>query len=288
MLFSAIFMGNVGLLVTLLSKFPIYTVVMLRGIFGTFFLSLFMIKTHSFSKDFLKETFILHWKALLISGVVYPLVIYFYFLNISISGYAIAAFLLYTSGLFFLIFIIVSHEEKVTKVNIISFILAVIGVSIIMEFWTGQGLRFGFLFGILSGFTLGIFVFYKKKMYNLRKREPERLKAEGDFDLFLTWWATLTIILLFLPFGIADLLRLTLYDVILCLILGFIPTALAFFLYNKGIKNDKGGNIIILSYFEPVMATINTILFLKIFSIYTIIGGGLILLANMIVLKYSK
>ncbi|TFG02781.1 MAG: hypothetical protein EU542_04115 [Promethearchaeota archaeon] len=288
MLFSAILMGNVGLLVTFLSKYPIYTIVLLRGIFGTFFLTLFMIKTRSFSKEFLKETLAFHWKPLLISGIIYPFAIYFYFINITISGYAIAAFLLYTGGLFFLAFLIISKEEEVSKITIFSFILAIIGVSIIMEFWTGQGLTSGLIFGLLSGFFLGIFVYYKKKIYNKRKRESKNLHASGDFDLFITWWATLFIIFLFLPLGFQDLPKLTLIDFIFCLILGFFPTALAFFLYNVGIKNDEGGNIVILSYFETVMATINTIIFLGHLSIFTIIGGTLIILANILVLKYSK
>jgi drug/metabolite transporter (DMT)-like permease len=55
-----------------------------------------------------------------------------------------------------------------------------------------------------------------------------------------------------------------------------------------GVKNDKGGNIIIIAYLEPVMATINNIIFQQAISIFVIIGGALILLANIIVLKYSK
>ena len=98
----------------------------------------------------------------------------------------------------------------------------------------------------------------------------------------------LVIIFLFLPLGYADLVRLTPIDIIFALVLGLVPTALAFWLYNVGVKNDKGGNIIILAYFEPIMAVFNTIVVLQIFSIFTIIGGSLILIANIIVLKYSK
>jgi drug/metabolite transporter (DMT)-like permease len=77
-------------------------------------------------------------------------------------------------------------------------------------------------------------------------------------------------------------------DFVIILLLGLIPTALAFTLYNVGVKKDKGGNIIILSYFEPVMATINTAIFLQNLSPFTIIGGLFVLLANFITLKYSK
>jgi len=289
MLVSAINMGCVGLFVTFLSKYPIYTIVLLRGIFGTIFLTIFILKSRSFNRDFIKESIKMHWKALILIGIINALVIYFYFISISICGYALAAFLLYTGGIFVILFLIISKEEKVSKINIISFILAVIGVAIIMEFWTGAGFTYGAIFGLLSGLMLGLLIFLKKKVYNKRKKYDINLKkSEGNFDLFLAWWPTFFLIIVFLPFGANDLAKLTFLDLIFCLILGFFPTALAFFLYNVGVKNDKGGNIIILSYFEPIMATINAFLFLKLFSIYTILGGVLILIANVIVLKYSK
>ena len=283
MLVSAVCMGNVGLFITLLAGYPVYSIVFFRGLFGTLFLTIFMIKNRSFNKEFIRESFGLHWKLLIIIGIVNALIIYFYFVSISISGYAIAAFLLYTSGIFFIFFLIIT-KEKVSKINLLSFFLAIIGVAVIMEFWFGI-LNWGVFYGLLSGLTLGVLVFCKKKIYNKRIQNATELNSKGDFDMFLAWWPTLCLALLFLPLGAADLLRLTLLDLIICLLLGFIPTALAFWLYNIGIKNDKGGNIVILAYFETVMATINTIIFLKIFSIYTIIGGALILIANAIVLK---
>ncbi len=286
MLTSAISMGCVGLLVTLLSGFPIYTIVLLRGIFGTFFLTLFMVKSRSFNLDFLKESFRLHWKPLLIIGIINPIVIYLYFVNITISGYAIAAFLLYTSGIFMLTFVIISRIEEVSKITIVSFFLAIIGVACIMEFWTGQ-ITDGLLLGLLSGITLAVLTFSKKVIYVKRQDKPDEIKTKGDFDLFLAWFPTLFIIILFLPLGASDLVNLTWIDLIFALILGFFPTALAFTLYNIGVKNDKGGNIIILAFFEPVVASILAIIILQTISIYTIIGGSLILIANIIVLKYS-
>lgn len=290
MLLSGILMGNVGLLVTVFenSGYHVYSIVLLRGIFGTLFLSLFLIKSKSFSKDFLKESFKFHWKPLLIVGIINPLVIFFYFMNITISGYSIAAFLLYTSGIFVLVLLVLTKEEKVSKVNIVSFALAIIGVAIIMQFWSGAGFTAGIFFGLLSGITSAILILYKKKIYNARKSHPENFIAKGDFDTFLAWWPTLFIVFLFLPLGFAELAKLSWLDILFCLILGFFPTALAFTLYNVGVKQDKGGDIVILLYFEPVMATINTAIFLGSLSLFTIIGGSLILVANVVVLKYSK
>jgi DME family drug/metabolite transporter len=288
MLMSATCMGIVGLFVTFLGSFEVYTIVLLRGIFGALFLTLFLIKSRSFSKAFFKESFRFHWKALLISGLVYPFVIYFYFFTIISYGYAIAAFLLYTSGIFVLIFIIITKMNKVSKITIMSFILAIIGVAIIMEFWNGLIITLGLITGILSGLTLAIFVFYKKIIYNKRNNIKIELKAEGDFDTFLAWWHVLFLIFVFLPIGFLDLLKLTFLELIIAILLGLISTALAFTLYNVGIKNDEGGNIIILSYIEPVVATILAVLILRTLSIFTIIGGSMILCANFIVLKYSN
>jgi len=81
------------------------------------------------------------------------------------------------------------------------------------------------------------------------------------------------------------MLKLTLFDLFYCVLLGLIPTALPFVLNNIAVKHDKGGDIIILSYLEPVMATINTALFSQSLTIYIIIGGSIIVIANIIVLK---
>jgi drug/metabolite transporter (DMT)-like permease len=284
MLLSGIFMGNVGIFVSLLGGYPVYSIVLFRGIFGAAFLILFMLITKSFSISFFKENIKLHWKLLILLAISNPLVVFLYFMNITLAGYSFAAFLLYTSGIFLLIFLVITKEEKVSKTNFISFALAIAGISIIMEFWTGQVFIIGVVIGTLSGFSLGILIYTKKKIYKNR----EKIDSKGNFDIFLTLWSTLFLIFPFLPIGFADLLRITLFDLVVILMLGLIPTALAFLLYNIGVKKDKGGNIVILSYIEPVMATINTAIFLKNLSIFTILGGLLVLIANYLMLRYSK
>lgn len=290
MFFSAIFMGFVGIMVDYLSKFPVYTIVLLRGLFGTFFLTIWLIKTKSFSKKFFKANFKYYWKFLLLLIIIYPLGIHLYFLNIKISGYAVAAFLLYMNGIFLLgILYITKYGEKISKINILSFFIACIGVLIIMEIWKGFLLLESIFFGLGSAIFLAINIFLRKLMYKHRKAS----KDEGDgndvaFDTFIAWWVTLTLVIFFLPIGAVDLLKLRAADVLVSIFLGLIPTALAFTLYNIGIKNDKNGNILILAYVEPFVATINSALFLKKLSPFTIIGGALIIVANIIIIKYSK
>ncbi|MFX1275631.1 MAG: DMT family transporter [Promethearchaeota archaeon] len=287
MLISAISMGCVGVFVTLLQAFSIFAIVLLRGIFGTLFLTLFMIRTKSFSINFLKESLYTHWKLLLIIGIINPLIIYLYFLNISISGYAIAAFLLYTNGIIVILFLIIDRIETISKTNILSFILAIIGVAIIMEFWVGFQLTWGLILGLLSSVFLALLIFCKKKIYIIRNQNSSKIINDGNFDIFLAWWPTLFLIIIFLPISGFELLYLTLMDLIYSILLGLIPTAIAFTLYNVGVKNDKGGNIIILAYIEPIVATICEFFIHSEFSLSVFIGGSFILIANILILKYS-
>ena len=159
-------------------------------------------------------------------------------------------------------------------------------MAIIMEFWNSQIFSLSIFSGLLSGLALGIFVFYKKIIYNQRNNFRQNLKARGDFDTFLAWWHLLFLIFVFLPFGAVDLLRLTFIDLIFAMLLGLIPTALAFFLYNVGVKKDKGGNIIILSYIEPVVATILTILILKMMTIFKLLCLAIIFLSSIKISYY--
>ena len=288
MLTSGICMGSVGLFITLLNTFPIYSIVFFRGLFGTLFLTILMLYSKSFSIHFIAQSFKLHWKYLLFIAITNPLVILFYFLTIQISGSAFAAFLLYTSGIYLLLLLTFTKEEKISKLNYLCFTLAIVGVSIIMEFWTGNILSYGLLYGLLSGLTLGILIFSKKKIYNKRNIINSTFLKRGNFDIFLTWFSTLSLVLIFLPIGINDLFKFTLGDLYISLLLGFIPTAFAFTLYNIGVKNDQGGNIVILSYSEIIVSVIINLYFFPSFSIFTIIGGSLVILANVIILKFDK
>ena len=288
MLVSGISMGTVGLFIILLEKYPIYSVVFFRGVFGTFFLTILMLLTKSFSFGFVSQSIKDYWKYLIIIAITNPLVILFYFMTIQLSGSAFAAFLLYTSGLYFLLLLTFTREEKISKLNYLCFILAIIGVSIIMEFWTGNLLSYGLIFGLFSGITLGILIFSKKKIYNQRKKMNLQLKTTGNFDIFLTWFSTLSLVIFFFPLGINDVFKLTLSDLLISLLLGFVPTAFAFTLYNIGVKNDKGGNIVILSYSEIIVSVVINFFFFPSLSIFTIIGGSLVLMANIIILRFDK
>jgi len=290
-LLSAILMGSVGLFVDLLSAFSIFSIVFFRGLFGIAFLNLLMVKYKLFSYQFLKQMIVDHGKVLFLLTLVNPLVIFFYFLTIRISNYALAAFLLYTNGLFLLLFMAFTREKKhIDSTTVISFALGCFGIFLIMEIWNADVFLFMTLtVGLFSGILLAAQIFLKKQFYSEISQNNLIIREEKHLDLFLAWWSLLSLIIFFLPLGSLELLLLTWIDLFYCLLLGLIPTALAFVLYNRGIKYDQGGNIVIIGYFEPLVATINSIIFQhQALSLFTLFGGGLILIANILIVKSAS
>ena len=220
-------------------------------------------------------------------GMLAPIGMFLYFFSIVLSGYAIAAFLAYTNGIFLLIFLALTREEKISRMSVLSFIFVITGVAIIMEFWTGFSLKVNMIIGILSGMMVASVVFFKKRMYKVKMGENFEIN-NINFDIFIAFWQNLCMVFFFLPLGFMDLGNLTLNHLIFSILLGLFPTAIGFILYNVGLRNDKSGNVFIFAYFEVVVATINTALFLQNISTYTIIGGCFIILGSYLISKYSK
>ncbi|MHA1688775.1 MAG: EamA family transporter [Promethearchaeota archaeon] len=156
-----------------------------------------------------------------------------------------------------------------------------------MEFWRDALFNAYILMGLFSGLSYGLSIFFKKKIYNKRKHLDDILVASGNFDIFFAWISTFFFILIFFPFGIFDIIHITLLDLVYFFLFGLITTAIRFILYNLAIKSDKGGDIVVLSYTEPLVATINSVIFSQALSLFTIIGGALILTADIIVIKFS-
>ena len=161
-----------------------------------------------------------------------------------------------------------------------------------LEPWKNENLEtFGalsLLFGILSGIALGISILIKKLSYRkLDKIDPE-YKENFGFYSGIALSRTLVLGFALLPFSFSNLILLTGKEWIISIFLGLITGAIAFSLYNYGLKEDKGGNIIILSYIEPIVASVVNIILLNELSVGIFLGGILIVVANLIILKSEK
>ena len=213
------------------------------------------------------------------------LTVLFYFSGIIYAGYAIAAFLLYTGGIFSLIFSRIFMKERISKKNGIALAMVFFGVFIIMEPWSIKlnNITMGLLYSLLSGFCLGSSIFTRKLIFRKMKSEYPDVEINSDFVTGMVLFPAVMLIIVFTPLSLGDLVVLETNQWFLGLGLGFLPTAVAFSLYNYGVQNDKSGDKIILSYVEPIVASIINVFLLDVPAVTVIIGGICILAANVLI-----
>ncbi len=77
-------------------------------------------------------------------------------------------------------------------------------------------------------------------------------------------------------------------ELIIGILLGVFPTALAVTFYNIGLNHDEGGNVIILSYSEPLVSSILSVLIQNILDPMFYLGGSFIIFANLIILLEKR
>ncbi|MHA1798384.1 MAG: DMT family transporter [Candidatus Helarchaeota archaeon] len=274
-LIASCLMGSIGIFIDNLSMFSIVSISFFRGIFGIAFLTMFL----SIKKDLKNIKKLLKApKWLLLLGFSSSFCILFYFFAIYWTTFAQAAFLLYTGNVFAILFFKILLKEKIEKINILSFILATIGLLCISEFQI-TNFNIGMVFGIISGVFLGLNIAAIKKFIQ---------NSETD-NLAISWWSLLFLSSLFFVPSLNQFLLINYLNIFILIGLGLIPTALAFTLYNHGIKEDESGDVLILAYAEPLVATLLTIFYQNILpSFYILLGGILILISNGIILFSKK
>lgn len=286
MLLSGSLMGTVGLYVTALAS-PFWVASCARGLFGALFIFIFFAirkKLHIFKQ--LRFTL----KFQILQGLTTALTVFCYFGAILAAGYAVAAFLLYTGGAFALIFFRFILKEHVTRLKWLAFAIAVSGVAVMMELWRNwtEKIGLGFLFGLLAGAFYGCSILLKKVIFRKMDKIDMTYRQTPDFYIAMTMFPLGSLTILFIPFSFISFTTFTINKWLIAIGLGLLPTSIAFSLYNMGLKKDDRGNILILSYAEPIMASILNVINLGMLPGNVIAGGILIITANILILLQDR
>lgn len=204
---------------------------------------------------------------------------FLYFSAISLIPIALAAILLYLSPIFVLLFSALLLKEKVTTHKILSALVVFIGIGMVINIKSGgQFSTLGLLYGVGAGITFALYSVLGKRL--MEKNETldvvtysfglgglglfilSLLRSEVSFQYPAQAWGLL-------------------------IILGLIPTLLAFILYNSGLRKIKASEASIISTLEPVTAAIlGSIVLLEKLSVMQMIG--IIVVITGIVLSNSK
>ncbi len=281
MFLSGFLMGFVGLFVSFFSGRVIYSVVFLRGLFG--FLWLFLIISLSGIRKSMVPILREYPVSVIMQSIFSAFTVYFYFTAIHSLTYAFAAFLLYLGPVLVVIFNYLFLRVKIPKKTFISFPIAILGLAILLNLGENFSLSIGIFNGCLSALCLAISTTFKCYVFEDIKRKEKKLEL-FHVQAIMPLFVCLFLIIIFIMQTDIIALPLSPPELFIAVLLGLFPTALAFTLYNIGLNQDKGGDIIILSYSEPLVASFLSILIQNVVDPMFYIGGSLIIIANLIII----
>ncbi len=261
---AGILMGSLAVFVRNISASPILL---------TFFrLSLGAI----FLLPFVRDIRMIHPKLVLSVAIVNLATILCYIASIQMVEVATSALLLYMAPIYVTIYVWLRGEE-VSRGSLIALPFAILGLYLMLTPYGGISL--GIVFGILSG------IFYAA-LFVMMKRVRAFMSSIHITFLSLVISSLILSPIVLILFG-HEIVEIFLRRCVWILGLGSIPTALAFTIFNYGIKYCKTEKAPILALVEPVSAGIfGYVVFGEILTLKQLVGASLILLG--IILAYRE
>lgn len=163
-------------------------------------------------------------------------------------------------------------HERLTRKQIICFIMATLGLVLIMDIGTIQNFSRD-LIGILLG--LGAAVLYATVILINKK-----IKKVSGMDRTICQFIAAIVVLILYVNGTSGIhvMELSTGGMINLLILGLVHTGVAYCLYFSAVKGLPGQKVAILSYIDPLVAILLSVTLLsEKISLLQIIGGCIIL-----------
>lgn len=172
-----------------------------------------------------------------------------YFVAIDMLTMSLACVLVYTAPCFIMLMSAVLFKERITRNKVLALVIAFSGCALSAGVFGGTDVDkpIGVVIGIVGGFGYALYTIFCN--YAVRKYHPFTVTA---YTFLMTAIALL-------PFcGMNDIASNISADVSslwIILILGVVMTAIPFFLYATGLRGIEPGRAAVLSFVEPMVAT---------------------------------
>ncbi|MGH7773115.1 MAG: DMT family transporter [Candidatus Binatia bacterium] len=174
-----------------------------------------------------------------------------------------AIILQYTAPIFVFLFVRLLFHEPISRSNLITLVLGMVGVGIIFAGSAGQPDALGVAVAVLSGFLFSIF------MTNLRFLKEVNPGYLTFLNNLVCWLAILPLV---------PSLSLSLGEALALAIMGAVQLGIPYFLFSKGLETISLQEASLIVLIEPVLnPTWVALSFGEVPSTTTLVGGGIIL-----------
>jgi len=269
---AALIWGSYGLFVRALDYSPEY-ILFYRFLFGLFGLVVFVAVRDGLAS---MKPALVHWRLLLIPATLTGLSYLAYTYAINFTSVANAAFLIYTAPVFTVLFAPLMLKEKLELRTILALIISLLGTAAIMGygglFNVGLSLLGDFI-ALVGGMLYGFLALFLKRVPLSMLGPKSNIISSG----FIT--------LAFLPFVLFSAEGATWNGLLLLMFLGLFQQTLGTTLFHLGLRKVQAQHAGILTYSEPLGATVMAALFLyEGITPGSLIGGALIIAGGLIVI----
>lgn len=268
---AALIWGTYGLFVRALDYSPEY-ILFFRFLFGLIGLLIVTSVKNGFST--LKPS-LSHWKWMVVPAFLTGISWLCYTYALNYTSVANAAFLIYTAPVFTVIFAPLILKEKLEARTVVALIISLLGTASIMGysslFGAGSNLA-GDMIALLGGITYGLLALFIKKAPTSILGMPSNIILSGYIALAL------------LPFVLISAHQFSWKGILLLLVLGLFQQTFGATLFHLGLRTVKAQHASILTYVEPLAATLMAALFLyEAITPSSLLGGILIITGGMII-----
>jgi drug/metabolite transporter, DME family len=222
---------------------------------------------------------------LLLLGVIDAAQLFTFVLAVRYMDVALAVFLSYMSPIYIALLAPRLLKQRTEGVVVIALLLSVAGIVVMLApGWLNPDLKVstaGILCGVAAGVLLAAFFLVAKSV---------RFDVEGGTILIANCAITT---LLMLPFALVQAFssghRITAQDLLVALGLAVFCTALGGTIFLQGMRYIRVQHTSIVGLLEPAVAPLYALVFLNERpSVWTLIGGALILLAAVLVVLFGE
>jgi len=203
--------------------------------------------------------------AMIVSALSYTAAISAFVAANKLTTAANAIVLQYTAPVFVFFFTRLVWGEKISRLNGLALVVAMIGVAVISLDSVGEPELIGVALALLSGLLFAVY------MINLRR-------VQNVPPVYLTWVNNLACALLLL-IVVESRLALSLSQAVILAVMGAVQLGLPYFLFSKGLQNLSLQEASLIALIEPVLNPLWVALTVgEIPSTATLTGGTMILM----------
>ncbi len=202
---------------------------------------------------------------LVVSVASYTAAISFFVWSNKLTTAANAIALQYTAPIFVFLFVRLLFRETISKPDLTTLFLGMVGVGIIYGGSAGQPDSAGVMMAVLSGLLFSV---YMTNLRFLKGVDPRYLTLVNN----LVCWLTLSPL-------VHSQLALSMREGLALAIMGVVQLGIPYFLFSKGLETISLQEASLIVLIEPVLNPIWVALVVgEVPSVATLIGGGIILL----------